>query len=65
MKKQYINPEMQVVEIAMKQILMVSGPDVFGGSDDPVIDNPGNILAPPMMPEVPDIPELPIPEFML
>jgi hypothetical protein len=52
MKKIYFEPELEVVEISTKQILMISGPDVY--DDGTVIDKPGDILAPPTL-GLPDI----------
>lgn len=59
MKKIYFEPELEVVEISTKQILMISGPDVY--DDGTVISNPTDILAPPMpgMPDIMDSPDLP------
>ena len=64
MKKIYLEPAMEIVEIATKQILMISGPDII--SDDPTgtsegVDNPSDILAPnlPGMPGVPGAPGMP------
>ena len=48
MKKIYLEPEMEIVKIATKQILMISGPDVV---DD-------DIMA-PELPGVPSVPGLP------
>lgn len=66
MKKIYFEPELEVVEISTKQILMISGPDVYDdatGSDG--ISNPGDILAPPTLglPDIlgtEDLPAMPI-----
>ena len=57
MKKIYLQPELEVVEIATKQLLMISGPSVV---DDPtvIIDNPDDIKA-PELPGVPSVPGLP------
>ena len=42
MKKTYIIPEAEVVEIKTNQLLMASKMDVLGGE----LENPGDILAP-------------------
>lgn len=42
MKKKYINPEMEVIEIKTTCMLAASLPK----SDSPTIDNAGDILAP-------------------
>ena len=59
MKKIYFEPELEVVEISTKQILMISGPDIDTTGTE--ISNPSDILAPPVpgMPDFLDSPDLP------
>ena len=59
MKKIYLEPEMEIVKIATKQILMISGPDVV--DDGTGVSNPNDIMAPelPGMPSVPGLPGMP------
>ena len=56
MKKTYINPEMEVVELNMIQPLMTTSMPLV---DDTSIDDAGDILAPPGMEVGPSIPGAP------
>ena len=47
---------MEIVKIATKQILMISGPDVV--DDGTCVSNPNDIMA-PELPGVPSVPGLP------
>ena len=56
MKKTYINPEMEVVELNMIQPLMTTSMPLV---DDVTIDDAEDILAPPGMEVGPSIPGVP------
>ena len=57
MKKIYINPEMEVVELNMIQPLMTTSSMPL--VDDTTIDDPDDILAPPGLDVGPNIPGVP------
>ena len=57
MKKIYINPEMEVVELNMIQPLMTTSSMPL--VDDTTIDDAGDILAPPGLDVGPSIPGVP------
>ena len=54
---------MAEIGIEAQEILMLSGPDIIEGGDPTTvpdgIDNPGDILAPPTMPDLFEMPLMP------
>ena len=56
MKKEYMNPEMEIVDIKMNQQLLAGSPDL-GTDPDPV--DPGSSDAPGFLPDIPGVPSFP------